>query len=145
MVDRPNVLDDLWVDWENKTLEQKHRVIKAAVARMPKVLFSDTDQKNLALKSLEVAKALNLHPEPVIVTPSKKWLQDHAQTIIVDKRHSPRLWQRASEWIPSLTPGRGAQTSKRSQACVAFSFALTESSEPTDQGLAGTVLQTFPV
>ena len=77
MADRPNVLDDLWEGWENKTLEQKHRAVKAAAARMPKVLFSDTDGENLMEKSLEVAKALNLHPEPAIVTPSKKWLQDH--------------------------------------------------------------------
>ena len=77
MADQQNVLDDLWEGWENKTLEQKQRAIKSAVARMPKVLFSDTDGKNLMKKSLEVADALNLRPEPAIVTPSKKWLQDH--------------------------------------------------------------------
>ena len=75
--DRPNALDDLWDGWENKTLEQKQRAIHLALHREAKVLFSRQDVDNLGAKSLEVAKAMNLHPEPAIITPSKKWLQTH--------------------------------------------------------------------
>lgn len=96
MADQQNVLDDLWEGWDNKTLEQKQHAIKSAVARMPKVLFSGTDRKNLLLKSLEVGKALNLHSEPAIVTPSKKWLQDH----------DPNYYRRQKAFADAQATGR---------------------------------------
>lgn len=77
-MDRPNQLDDLWEDWEKKTLEQKQTQLKKAVARMPKVLFSSQDHDNLFDKALEVGKALNLKSsQGAIITPSKKWIQEH--------------------------------------------------------------------
>ena len=96
MTDRQNVLDDLWEGWESKTLEQKRRAIKVAAARMPKVLFSDTDGENLLKKTREVAKALNLHSEPSIVTPSKKWLQDH----------DPNYYRRQKAFAEAQATGR---------------------------------------
>lgn len=78
MTDRPNQLDDLWTDWEKKTLDQKHALLKKAVARMPKVLFSAKDRSNLIDKALEVGKALNLDGDKnTFTTPTREWLEKH--------------------------------------------------------------------
>ena len=76
MTDRPNQLDDLWTDWEKKTLDQKHALLKEAVARMPNVLFSAKDRSNLIDKALEVGKALNLDGDKnTFTTPTREWLE----------------------------------------------------------------------
>ena len=76
--DRPNQLDDLWTDWETKTLPQKQAILKKAMGMGSKVLFSRQDSKNLVNKALEVGKALNLSPdEKTLITPNKKWLVAH--------------------------------------------------------------------
>lgn len=94
-MDRPNQLDDLWTDWEKKTLEQKQALLKKAVNRMPKVLFSRQDAHNLNDRALEVAKALNLVPsDGPIVTPSRTWMA----------KHDPE-YQRLMRTVRKLKPG----------------------------------------
>lgn len=94
-MDRPNQLDDLWTDWEKKTLEQKQALLKKAVNMGSKVLFSRQDGDNLAKKAHEVAKALNLVPsEKAIVTPSRTWMA----------KHDPE-YQRLMRTVRKLKPG----------------------------------------
>ena len=95
--DRPNQLDELWVDWENKTLDEKQAILKKAVAMGSKVLFSKQDGDNLAKRALEVGKALNLDGDPpALITPNNKWTA----------MHDPVLWRarRASDKPMEMSP-----------------------------------------
>lgn len=94
--DRPNALDDLWDGWEDKTLEQKQQALDTAVRRMPKVLFSQQDMANYDNKLLEVGKAMNLHPEPAIITPSDKYLREH----------DPQYYRRESAYAKARATGK---------------------------------------
>lgn len=93
--DRPNALDDLWDGWEDKTLEQKQRALHLALHRESKVLFSRQDARNLNDKLLEVGKAMNLHPEPAIITPSDKYLREH----------DPQYYRRESAYAKARATG----------------------------------------
>lgn len=106
MTDRSNQLDDLWIDWENKTLEQKRAVLKTAVNRMPKVLFSDEDQDNLIDKALEVGKALQqLDPDRnTFVTPTRKWLEAHNPNYARARQARIRQEKFGEPFPPDLDP-----------------------------------------
>lgn len=104
-VDRPNQLDDLWIDWGKKTLEQKQALLKKAVVRMPKVLFSRQDANNLNRKALEVAKALNLgRNTELMVTPSRKWLEAHDPDYARAKQAHIRAERFGELFPPELDP-----------------------------------------
>lgn len=103
--DRPNQLDDLWTDWEKKTLEQKQKLLWKAVDRMPKVLFSRQDHDNLSHKALEVAKALNLEPTgKTLITPSQKWLEAHNPDYARARRARIRAEKFGEPFPPELDP-----------------------------------------
>ncbi len=71
-----NQLDDLWTNWESKTPEQKREAIKAAMIRMSKTPFSDTDGENFMQRVGEVNQALNPNSkDKMLMTPSREWLE----------------------------------------------------------------------
>lgn len=106
MTDRPNQLDDLWVDWENKTLKQKQAALKTAVGRMSKILFSDEDHSNLIDKALEVGKALHqLDPDRnTFVTPTRKWLEANNPNYARARRAHIRQKKFGEPFPPDLDP-----------------------------------------
>lgn len=78
MTDLPNQLDDLWVNWESKTPEQKRETIKAAMVRMSKVPFSDTDGENFMQKVNGLTKTLHSDSkDKMLMTPSREWVEKH--------------------------------------------------------------------
>lgn len=105
--DRPNALDDLWDGWEDKTLEQKQQALDTAVRRMPKVLFSQQDMANYDNKLLEVGKAMNLHPEPAIITPSDKYLREHDPQYYRRERAYAKARATGEDVDPEFDPWRG--------------------------------------
>ena len=105
MTDRPNQLDDLWTDWEKKTLDQKQALLKKAVARMPKVLFSNNDIDNMHAKALEVGKALNLDSkDKMLMTPSREWLEKNNPNYARARRARIRQKKYGEPFPPDLDP-----------------------------------------
>ena len=104
MMDRPNQLDDLWTDWEKKTLDQKQALLKKAVGMSSKVLFSRQDVHNLGDKALEVGKALNLDGDKMLMTPSREWLEKNNPNYARARRARIRQKKYGEPFPPDLDP-----------------------------------------
>lgn len=105
MTDRPNQLDDLWVDWENKTSEQKRDAIKTAMIRMSKVPFSDMDGENFMQRVGEVNQALNPNSkDKMLMTPSREWLEKNNPNYARARRARIRQEKFGEPFPPDLDP-----------------------------------------
>ena len=105
MTDRPNKLDDLWTDWETKTLDQKQALLKKAVGMSSKVLFSNHDIDHLHAKALEVGKALNINSgDRMLMTPSREWLEKNNPNYARARRARIRQVKFGEPFPPDLDP-----------------------------------------
>ena len=105
MTDRPNQLDDLWTDWENNTPEQKRDAIKAAMIRMSKAPFSDTDGENFMQKVNGLSKTLHSDSkDKMLMTPSREWLEKNNPNYTRARRSRIRQEKFGEPFPPDLDP-----------------------------------------